>query len=106
MKRILDFGAFVEILPSKEGLVHVSKMAPGFINRPEEVVSLGQKVKVKVVEIDEMGRINLAMYWGPKEVAPTPAFRPAPTFRSRPAFVRRPTGFSRDNYRGGRRDFH
>ncbi len=70
VKRILPFGAFVEILPGKEGLVHVSKMTAGFVSNPEEVVHLGDKVHVKVVEIDDMGRINLAMYWGPKE-APT-----------------------------------
>lgn len=67
VKRILNFGAFVEFLPGKEGLVHVSKMTPGFVNDPNKVVKVGQKVKVKVMEIDEMGRINLAMYWGPKE---------------------------------------
>ena len=61
VKRIQPFGAFVEVLPGKEGLVHVSKMAAGFINNPEEVVSLGQKVKVKVTEIDDRGRINLTM---------------------------------------------
>lgn len=67
VKRILNFGAFVEILPGKEGLVHVSKMAAGFVSDPNQVVKIGDKVKVKVVEIDEMGRLNLAMYWGPKE---------------------------------------
>lgn len=67
VKRILPFGAFVEVLPGKEGLVHVSRMTAGFVSNPEEVVHLGQKVKVKVMEIDEMGRLNLAMYWGPKQ---------------------------------------
>lgn len=70
VKRILPFGAFVEILPGKEGLVHVSKMTAGFVNNPEEVVHIGDKVKVKVMEIDDMGRLNLAMYWGPKEQMP------------------------------------
>jgi len=69
VKRILNFGAFVEILPGKEGLVHVSKMSAGFVGSPEEVVKIGDKVKVKVIEIDEMGRINLAMYWGPKQMS-------------------------------------
>jgi len=67
VKRILPFGAFVEILPGKEGLVHVSKMTAGFVSNPDEVVKIGDQVKVKVVEIDDMGRINLAMYWGPKD---------------------------------------
>lgn len=61
VKRILPFGAFVEVLPGKEGLVHVSKMGPGFIKSPEQVVSLGQKVKVEVYQIDPQGRINLQM---------------------------------------------
>lgn len=61
IKRILPFGAFVEILPGKEGMVHVSQMAREFVRSPSEVVSVGQKVKVRVVEIDEQDRINLSM---------------------------------------------
>lgn len=61
VKRILPFGAFVEILPGKEGMVHVSQMREGFVRNPNEVVSIGQKVKVRVSEIDEQGRINLSM---------------------------------------------
>ncbi|MBI2431045.1 MAG: polyribonucleotide nucleotidyltransferase [Candidatus Levybacteria bacterium] len=61
VKRILPFGAFVEILPGKEGMVHVSQMATGFVKDPNEVVKLGQKVKVRVAEIDQQGRINLSM---------------------------------------------
>ncbi|MCL4390009.1 polyribonucleotide nucleotidyltransferase [Patescibacteria group bacterium] len=72
VKRILNFGAFVEILPGKEGLVHVSRMTAGFVSDPNTVVKIGDKVKVKVTEIDEMGRINLAMYWGPKEMGNLP----------------------------------
>ncbi|MBI5045013.1 MAG: polyribonucleotide nucleotidyltransferase [Candidatus Levybacteria bacterium] len=64
VKRILPFGAFVEILPGKEGMVHVSKMGEGFVNSPEDIVSLGQVVKVKVYEIDDQGRINLTMKFG------------------------------------------
>ena len=64
VKRILPFGAFVEILPGKEGMVHVSKMSAEFVKDPNEVVQIGQKVKVRVVEIDEMGRINLSMLFG------------------------------------------
>lgn len=76
VKRILPFGAFVEILPGKEGLVHVSRMTAGFVGNPEEVAKIGQKVKVKVTEIDEMGRMNLAMYWGPKDQTQAPPSRP------------------------------
>lgn len=61
VKRILPFGAFVEILPGKEGLVHVSQMSDKFISSPEQVVSIGQAVKVRVVKIDEQNRINLSM---------------------------------------------
>lgn len=62
VKRILPFGAFVEYLPGREGMVHVSKMKRGaFIKDPSEVVKIGQKVKVKVEERDAQGRINLTM---------------------------------------------
>ncbi len=61
VKRIQPFGVFVEILPGKEGLVHVSQMGSGFVKNPAEIVSVGQKVKVRVIEIDEMKRINLSM---------------------------------------------
>ena len=61
VKRILPFGAFVEVLPGKEGMVHVSQMGQGFVKNPNDVVSVGQKVKVRVAEIDDQGRINLSM---------------------------------------------
>lgn len=61
IKRILPIGAMVEYLPGKEGLVHVSKLSNTFVRDPHDVVSIGQKVRVKVVQIDERGRINLAM---------------------------------------------
>lgn len=64
VKRIVPFGAFVEITPGKEGLVHISKMAPYHVERVEDVVKLGQTVKVKVAEIDDMGRLNLSMIFG------------------------------------------
>lgn len=58
--RIMDFGAFVEILPGKDGMVHISKLAPTRINRVEDVANIGDIMKVKVDEIDAMGRINLS----------------------------------------------
>jgi polyribonucleotide nucleotidyltransferase len=61
VKRILPFGAFVEYLPGKEGMVHVSKMRQGFVKDPNEVVAIGDTVKVKVEEKDQQGRINLTM---------------------------------------------
>lgn len=64
VKRILPFGAFVEFLPGKEGMVHVSQMAKGFVKSPDEVVKLGDTVKVRVMEIDDQGRVNLSMLFG------------------------------------------
>ncbi|OGD86440.1 polyribonucleotide nucleotidyltransferase [Candidatus Curtissbacteria bacterium RIFCSPHIGHO2_01_FULL_41_11] len=61
VKRIVPFGAFVEILPGKEGLVHISKMAPYHVEKVEDIVKLDQIVKVKVSEVDDMGRLNLSM---------------------------------------------
>ena len=61
VKRILPFGAFVEFLPGKEGMVHVSQMSTGFVKNPSDVVTIGQKINVRVIEVDEQGRINLSM---------------------------------------------
>jgi polyribonucleotide nucleotidyltransferase len=59
--RIMDFGAFVEFAPGKDGLVHISKLAHHRVNKVEDVVKLGDKVKVKLVEVDDQGRYNLSM---------------------------------------------
>ncbi len=69
VKRILPFGAFVELTPGKEGMVHVSEMAHGFVKDPYEVVKIGDKVRVIVKEVDEQGRINLSMLFGEKREA-------------------------------------
>jgi polyribonucleotide nucleotidyltransferase len=61
VKRIQPFGAFVEILPGKDGLVHISDMAEDFVKDPSDVVKIGDKIKVRVKEIDDLGRINLSM---------------------------------------------
>ncbi len=60
VKRIMDFGAFVEVLPGKEGLVHVSELSHEYVSKPSDVVKVGDKIKVKVIEIDDQGRINLS----------------------------------------------
>jgi polyribonucleotide nucleotidyltransferase len=60
VKRIMDFGAFVEIQPGKEGLVHISKLEHHRVNKVTDVLNVGDRVKVKVTEIDAMGRINLS----------------------------------------------
>lgn len=58
--RIMDFGAFVNILPGKDGLVHISQLDKKRVNKVEDVVKVGDEVTVKVIEIDRMGRINLS----------------------------------------------
>ena len=58
--RLMKFGAFVEILPGKEGLVHISQLALQHVDKPEDVVHEGDEIMVKVTEIDDKGRINLS----------------------------------------------
>lgn len=58
--RLLNFGAFVEILPGKEGLVHVSELADYHVSRVEDVVKVGDEIMVKVIEVDRLGRVNLS----------------------------------------------
>ncbi len=60
VKRIMDFGAFVEILPGKEGLCHISKLSRTRIANVSDVVKEGQKIPVKLLEVDKMGRLNLS----------------------------------------------
>lgn len=61
VRRIVDFGAFIEFLPGKEGLCHISKMAKRRINSVNDVLELNQQVPVRLIEIDKMGRVNLAL---------------------------------------------
>ncbi len=58
--RLMNFGAFVAILPGKEGLVHISQLAPTRVEKVEDVVKIGDHIMVKVVEVDSQGRINLS----------------------------------------------
>ena len=58
--RLMNFGAFVEIAPGKEGLVHISKLDDKRVEKVEDVVSVGDELLVKVLEIDSQGRINLS----------------------------------------------
>ena len=60
VKRIMAFGAFIEVLPGKEGLLHISKMAKHRVEKVEDEMNIGDKVTVKVTEIDNQGRINLS----------------------------------------------
>ena len=115
--RLMAFGAFVEILPGKDGLVHISELADHRVGSVEEVVSEGDELKVKVTEIDRMGRINLshrATLEGASQVGgdgagtsvgPRPSQRQSgPPYRRQegrgagPGFQRRP-GPPRDNRR-------
>lgn len=93
--RLAPFGAFVEIAPGKDGLVHISQMAPGHVNRPEDVVLEGQEVKVRVTDVSPDGKIGLSMLFGANikpetEGRPTGGgnFRPREGggFRSRSSF--------------------
>lgn len=69
VKRIMPFGAFCEIAPGKEGLVHVSELADSFVKNVEDIVKVGDEIKVKVIGIDELGRINLSKKQVPLENA-------------------------------------
>lgn len=93
--RLAPFGAFVEILPGKDGLVHVSQMAPGRVEKPEDIVSEGQEVKVRVTEVSPDGKVGLSMLFG-NDMKPDSERRSS-----------RPSGFGRrPNFdRGNRRDF-
>ncbi len=108
VKRIMDFGAFVEILPGKEGLVHISKLAAQRVEKVTDVVHEGQELTVKVTEIDHMGRINLAtieaLEANPGLMDEKPAHRPPRRDGDRPfgRSDRRPGGYS-DRPHGGPR---
>ena len=60
VKRIMPFGAFVEILPGKEGLLHISELAHRRVEKVEDVVAEGDKIAVKVLEIDTGGKMRLS----------------------------------------------
>jgi polyribonucleotide nucleotidyltransferase len=61
VSRILNFGAFVEILPGQDGLVHISELAPYRVAKVEDIVKIGDIIPVKVISIDDQGRINLSL---------------------------------------------
>ncbi len=119
--RLAAFGAFVNILPGKDGLVHISQMAPGHVERAEDIVQEGQEVKVRVTDVTPEGKIGLSMLFG-ADIKPesegrpssgggfrprTGGFRPRPSFGDRPRFgggERRPFGGERrsSGYSSGR----
>ena len=65
---VMDFGAFVQIMPGKDGLVHVSEMSDERVNSPSDVVKEGDLVNVKLLAIDERGRLQLSMRAAAKEL--------------------------------------
>ena len=84
--RLMNFGAFVAIAPGKEGLVHISQLAPTRIEKVEDAVKIGDEIMVKVVEIDEKGRINLsrkAVLGGASGNGETEEYTPRPPARER-----------------------
>ncbi len=89
--RLMNFGAFVAFLPGKEGLVHISQLAPQRVEKVEDVVKVGDQIMVKVVEIDSQGRVNLSRkaVLGGGDEAPAPtgngAFRAATPAAAAPA---------------------
>lgn len=64
----MNFGAFVELAPNKDGMIHISKLSDKRVAKVEDVVNIGDEVTVKVIEVDKMGRINLSMK--PGDLAP------------------------------------
>ncbi len=84
VSRILNFGAMVELLPGKEGLVHISELADHRVAKVEDVVKVGDEITVKVIDIDHMGRVNLsrrAMFEKPGEERERPARSEPPVRR-------------------------
>jgi polyribonucleotide nucleotidyltransferase len=107
--RLMPFGAFVNILPGKDGMVHVSDMGKEeFVKDAGDVVHIGEKVQVRVKEIDDMGRINLSMNLDPSKDKPREERPRSGGFGgpSRGGFGGSRGGFSRGGFsRGPRRDF-
>ncbi|MDD5415537.1 MAG: polyribonucleotide nucleotidyltransferase [Candidatus Daviesbacteria bacterium] len=96
--RLAPFGAFVEIAPGKDGLVHISQMAPGRVENVEDVVSEGQEVKVRVTDVTPEGKVGLSMLFG-ADIKPESEGRPSGGDSFRP----RGGGFGRGGE--GRRPF-
>ncbi|HUX88492.1 MAG TPA: polyribonucleotide nucleotidyltransferase [Chloroflexota bacterium] len=102
--RITNFGAFVEIFPGKEGLVRLPDLAEYRITRPEDVVSIGDEIMVRVIEVDAQGRVNLsrrAVLEGTPVTNTTPAPRSGPPHGGRPSGGGRPYGGRSGGERSG-----
>jgi len=99
--RIMNFGAFVEILPGKDGMVHVSELAPFRVNRVEDVINIGDEINVKVMEIDDQGRVNLSLKKAREELG-EPQAQPKPGSENNDRGDRPP----RRDDRGGKKPFN
>jgi polyribonucleotide nucleotidyltransferase len=103
VKRIMDFGAFVEFLPGKEGLCHISQLSRRRVNAVGDVLEEGQEIPVKLTEIDRLGRINLS-YIEAVDPGGKPQGGPRSDNQQRP---RRDRDSRRDSSsRGGRNEYH
>lgn len=103
--KIAAFGAFVNILPGKDGLVHISQMAPGRVENVEDVVSEGQEVHVRVTDVSPEGKIGLSMLFG-EDIKPESEGRPSGGGRSGGfGGGDRDRGGSRGGFGGGGRGF-
>ncbi len=90
--RMMDFGAIVEFLPKKDGMVHVSNMAPWRVENVGDIVKLGQEVQVKVMELTPEGRISLSMKEAPGNVYPEKPTSSGSSNGDRKPFVKKPFG--------------
>ena len=68
-----DFGAFIEIAPGTDGMCHISELADGYVEKVSDVVKVGDEVKVKVILVDDQGRIKLSRKQAMQEAEPKPA---------------------------------
>lgn len=99
--RLMDFGAFVEILPGKDGMVHISEFSTDRVDKVTDVAKIGQELKVKVIEIDSQGRINLSV----KQALPGYDPKSDPRNGRDRNQDRRNSNNHRNHDRGPRRDF-
>jgi polyribonucleotide nucleotidyltransferase len=110
VKRVMDFGAFIEILPGKEGLCHISRLSKTRVERVTDVVHEGDAIKVKLLEVDRLGRLNLANVEALDENGNVPMPERRSFGDDEPRGERRPYGGDRGGDRGpdrgGHRDDH
>ena len=99
--RTLDFGAFVEILPGKDGMVHISELSDGHVPTVEDVVKVGDEITVVVIGVDQSGRVALSRRALLEDSESTGDDSSSQTEETPPSGNRRPTGEMRGGRRGG-----